>query len=244
MSLGKLLGNDLEYSVKVPTFPLNTDGIDPAATNVLIERVKITNFEDAIVIKPSHKDDSISTCSEHIIVRDVEVYYVVGMSIGTVVPHDNYGCIRDVHFSNITFYHPCKSIYIKTNPGETTFMLPGSGGEITNITYTNIEIHFPLWWNIYIGPQQQKQPGDGPGVGPGCMLYPLGGDADCLTQPLITIADIQIRNLTSHGGFLPPGVMRCNVTNPCRGFVFENVHIHGWWRYFKLIFFLRTRFHN
>ena len=54
MSLGKLIGNDLEYMVTVPTFPLNTDGIDPAGKNVLIERVKITNFDDAVAVKPSH----------------------------------------------------------------------------------------------------------------------------------------------------------------------------------------------
>jgi len=54
----------------------------------------------------------------------------------------------------VTFHHPYKSIYIKTNPGHTTSMLPGSGGEISNITYTDIVIHNPIWWNIYIGPQQ------------------------------------------------------------------------------------------
>jgi len=28
---------------------------------------------------------------------------------------------------------------------------------------------------------------------------------------------------------LPPGVLRCNETNPCTGMVFEDVHITGWW---------------
>ena len=152
MALGRIFGESDYTTFTVPTFPLNTDGIDPAATNVLIERVNITCFDDAVAVKPSHVDDYYSTCSSNITVRDCIVNYGVGMTIGTVVPHDSYGCIRDVHFSNITFHHPCKAIYIKTNPGETTSMLPGSGGEITNITYTNIDIHFPLWWNIYIGP--------------------------------------------------------------------------------------------
>lgn len=35
----------------------------------------------------------------------------------------------------------------------------------------------PVWWNIYIGPQQQKQPDGG---GPGCMVYPL--KENCPTQ--------------------------------------------------------------
>jgi len=120
----------------------------------LIERVKITNDDDAVAIKPSHNTDNISPCSEHIIVRDVEVVRGVGMTIGSVPPRDSYACIRDVHFSNVTFHHPYKAIYIKTNPGTTTSMLPGSGGEISNITYTDITIHNPIWWNIYIGPQQ------------------------------------------------------------------------------------------
>jgi len=107
-------------------------------------------------------------------------------------------------------------------------MLPGSGGEITNIVYDGMTIHSPIWWNIYIGPQQQKQPG---GDGPGCMFYPLGG---CETQPLISMNNIILRNVVSHGGPLTPGVIRCNDTNPCTGFEFTNVHIHGWWRLFGM----------
>ena len=55
---------------------------------------------------------------------------------------------------NIKMYHPFKAIYVKNNPGETTSMVPGSGGEISNILYDNFEIHRPIWWGIYIGPQQ------------------------------------------------------------------------------------------
>jgi len=107
-------------------------------------------------------------------------------------------------------------------------MLPGSGGEITYITYENLEIHNPIWFNIYIGPQQQKQPG---GAGPGCMFYPLG---DCETQPLITMHDITLRNIKSHGGILFPGVIRCNETHPCDNFVWDNVEVFGWFDLFGL----------
>ena len=69
------------------------------------------------------------------------------------------------------------------------------------------------------------------------MLYPLkGGDSTCATQPLITVKDIQLRNITSHGGILPPGVIRCNETHPGTDFVWDNVHIHGWWRILGLGF--------
>lgn len=39
----------------LPMFPLNTDGIDPHGTNILIERVNITCFDDAVAVKASHK---------------------------------------------------------------------------------------------------------------------------------------------------------------------------------------------
>jgi len=38
----------------LPTYPLNTDGIDPWGTNILIERIKITNFDDAVAVKPMY----------------------------------------------------------------------------------------------------------------------------------------------------------------------------------------------
>lgn len=34
--------------------------------------------------------------------------------------------------------------------------------------------------------------------------------------------------------YLPPGVIRCNSTMPCKGFLFDNVNAHGWWRLFRL----------
>jgi polygalacturonase len=42
------------------TFPLNTDGIDPAGTNVNIYNVKITNFDDAVAVKPANKSYKIA----------------------------------------------------------------------------------------------------------------------------------------------------------------------------------------
>lgn len=59
------------------------------------------------------------------------------------------------------------------------------------------------------------------------MTYPFEA---CPTQPLIDVQNITLRNVSSQGGFLPPGIIRCNQTNPCRDMNFENVHIDGWWR--------------
>lgn len=205
-----------DYSINYPTFPLNTDGIDPSGSNVYIHHVKITNFDDAVAVKPASKSNQIAQCAETIVVEDSTVVFGVGMTIGSVPPSSNHACIRDVTFRNIDFHYPIKAVYVKTNPGS-------GSGEIQNITYENLTINFPIWWNIYIGPQQQKQPG---GAGPGCMFYPLGG---CETQPLIDMDNVVLRNITSTGGLLPPGIIRCNETNPCTGFEFTDVQVDGWW---------------
>jgi polygalacturonase len=43
-----------------PVFPLNTDGIDIAGSNVNITRVSITTWDDAVAVKPSHKTDKVA----------------------------------------------------------------------------------------------------------------------------------------------------------------------------------------
>jgi len=41
-----------DLNIEIPMFPLNTDAIDTWARNVTFRRLKITNFDDAIVPKP------------------------------------------------------------------------------------------------------------------------------------------------------------------------------------------------
>lgn len=69
------------------------------------------------------------------------------------------------------------------------------------------------------------------------MLYPL---VPCDTQPLIDVHNITLRNVQQFGSLLPPGIIRCNSTNPCTGFAFENVRAHGWWRIFGLNYFVEN----
>ena len=136
-------------------FPLNTDGVDVKGKNALIERLNITNYDDAVVIKPSDVNKMYTNCSESILVRDCNVWFGVGMEIGSLSASEYYECVRNVTFDSITFNHPLKAIYIKINPAKpnSTFTGANPGGEITNIVYSNIEIHKPIWWAIYIGPQ-------------------------------------------------------------------------------------------
>ena len=130
--------------LELPIFPLNTDGIDADGRNITFRRVKITNFDDAIVAKPGNKGKRIP-CTSDILIEDCEVVFGVGMSIGSIAPSTKHACVSDWTVRNVSFKYPFKAIYIKTNPGEGT-------GEINNILYENITIDTPIWWGIYIGP--------------------------------------------------------------------------------------------
>ena len=52
-----------DFGISYPIFPLNTDGIDPSGTNVRIENVKITNYDDAVAVKPAHNTNKVATCA-------------------------------------------------------------------------------------------------------------------------------------------------------------------------------------
>jgi len=82
------------------------------------------------------------------LIEDCQVTFGVGMTIGSVPPNDGHACVRDITFRNISFEKPFKAVYVKTNPGNH------GDGEITNILYENLRINEPIWWGIYIGPQQ------------------------------------------------------------------------------------------
>merc|ERR1712130_923880 len=124
-------------------------------------------------------------------------------------PHNGTNCIQHTIFRNIVFLSPLKAIYIKTNPGTK------GDGRIFNITYEDIVMYqdpqlFPqhaFLWPIYIGPQQQKEPGGG---GPGCFVDFIR----CPSQPLVNLTNIYLRNVTAVNSIL---------TNPCTDFVFEDV---------------------
>jgi len=57
------------------------------------------------------------------------------------------------------------------------------------------------------------------------MIYPL---EPCETQPRVPITNVTLRNIQTKDVVLTPGIIRCNETNPCHGFVFDNVNIEGW----------------
>jgi len=161
------------------TYPLNTDGIDFAATNVTIYNCNITNYDDAIVAKPCRSTGKYCQCSGNALAYNNFVQYSTGLTIGSVPPHDDVNCVRNVTFRDSAMYRPLKALYIKSNPGES------GTGIIEDITYENISIDQALWWTIYVGPQQQNEPGGGQD-GTGCnFLFPMV--PVCPTQPRVTM---------------------------------------------------------
>lgn len=77
----------LKLEIPLPTFPLNTDGIDFFGKNATFRRLKITNFDDTVVPKPLHGGSWGTNCTQDILVEDCDVTYGVGMTIGSVPPN-------------------------------------------------------------------------------------------------------------------------------------------------------------
>ena len=70
-------------------------------------------------------------------------------------------------------------------------------------------------WPIYIGPQQQKEP-DGTGDG----FWPD-------TNPFVKIRNVILKNIIVKDLLVEPGILRCNLTNPCNNIIFKNLSIYG-----------------
>jgi hypothetical protein len=148
----------------------------------------------------------------------MKIKYGVGMSIGSVTPNND-NCVNNVTFRNIDMETPLKGIYIKTNPVDED--KPGTA-VISNIHYENIKMTNPVWFAVYIGPQQMKEPD---GAGAGCMTYPFG--ADCPTEPAVSISNVTLTHIDISGG-ITPGIVRCDEENPCHGFEFRDVKYSSW----------------
>ena len=106
----KKMLNDAGFidSKGIPTFPLNTDGIDPSASDVHIYNGSITNFDDAVAFKPCRVGNAKCRSCASGLVEDLKVTYSVGMTIGSVPPNGDINCVKDVIFRNIQMDKPLK----------------------------------------------------------------------------------------------------------------------------------------
>ncbi len=204
---------------------LNTDGIDPRGRNIWIHHVNIENDDDSIAVKPSHEGDFIRGtpvfCTENILIED-STLVGFGASVGSVPPSPNHNCVRNVTFRNISMPKTGKGIYVKSNP-QCIAGNPNVTSEITDIVYEDVTITKPLWWPIWVGPQQQHEPGSA--LGSDCALdYPLG---PCPTQGCVSFRGVTLRRVTITDPVFSPGVIKGNSSNPMQGIVLEDVLVQN-----------------
>jgi len=199
-------------------FPLNTDGIDLGVWNATVRNCNITNFDDAIVAKPCNQENTLCKCSGDFKIYNNTITYSVGLAIGSVSPSETHNCVRNVHFYNNSMYRPLKAMYIKSNPGDSGDAI------IENIQYEDLYVKQAVWWLLWVGPQQQRQPGqDSTGCNFMLPFIPI-----CPTQPLVTIRNITFRNVRAEETlpiFEGPGCVLCNASNPCVDMNFHDVNV-------------------
>ena len=199
----------------------NTDGFDVSGTNVWIHDCNIWNDDDCIAVKQQDSHSIHSSCSENMLFERINASGV-GLSIGSVGPSADHSCVRNITFRNCTMYNTFKGIYLKSRPGEE-----GHTGEITNITYENIQIYNASQWAIWFGPQQAAFKG-------ACsLLWPFLPEASCPIPSGITWNNIVLRNITVNHPQISPGVIIGNLSNPMHNVLFDNVivndpSLHPW----------------
>lgn len=90
------------WQLSWPVFPLNTDGVDVAGSNIDIRNINITNYDDAIAIKSSHSDMSVAKdgCSQDIVSENINVRHSFGLSTGSITPNLHHACVRRIKFAN------------------------------------------------------------------------------------------------------------------------------------------------
>jgi polygalacturonase len=197
----------------VPCFPFNTDGIDVEGRDIHVHNVTVNNYDDSVCVKPVYSPGLALgvpiNATENVLVENVVQVIGAGISVGSVPPNLAHPrVVRNVTFRSIVAFDPLKLAYIKTGGGDGT-------GSISDITYDGVTATGAVVSPIYLGPQQQSEP-DGDGAG----WWPQ-------TEPAVSISKVSFRNINVTGGLssLSAGVLRCNISNPCRDITFENVLI-------------------
>ena len=68
----------------------------------------MTNYDDAVAVKPTSSGGILSSCSEDIVIEDIMVHLGVGLTIGSVPPDFGVNCVRNVTFKNSVSTTPIK----------------------------------------------------------------------------------------------------------------------------------------
>lgn len=109
-------------TVSAPSNSPNTDGVDPAGNNYLIENSSISTGDDDIAVKPQN-----SSCSNIVIQNDS-----IGTGHGISVGGETNAGLNGMSVSNVTFNGTTNGLRLKAGIG--------NGGVVQNITYNNISM--------------------------------------------------------------------------------------------------------
>jgi len=201
---------------------LNTDGIDPSGTDIWIHDCKISNDDDSIAVKPSSRggtgvDGTKYDCSQNMLIENMQLVGF-GASIGSVPPSDKRNCVDGITMRNIFMPGTSKGVYVKSNGNDC---IGEVSSQLTNLRFENMTILEPVWWAIFIGPQQQHEPNSALGLD--CaLIYPIAG-SQCPTQGCSDFENITLKDITITNPVLSPGIILGNASNPMRNLVFDNV---------------------
>ena len=159
--------------------------------------MSISNDDDSVAVKPSDGRSPYG-CTRNILVERC-VFTGFGASVGSVPPHADVNCVRNVTFRSISMPGTGKGIYVKSNPtcGFETDRFGrrvAKTAVISDVTYEHVSMVRPWWWAVWIGPQQQHEPGSALGhkcaltynlIGVSNHMGSLGGGhytADCASS--------------------------------------------------------------
>jgi hypothetical protein len=209
-------------SVLLQPEDLNTDGIDPSGVDFYIHDVKISNDDDSIAVKPCQQgqvfvDGTTTDCTRNMFMENMELVGF-GASIGSVPPTVGRKCVDAITMKNVSMPGTGKGIYVKSNGNDC---LEGKTSQLTNLHFENFQIVEPWWYAIWIGPQQQHEPGSDLGLD--CaLIYPLH-DSQCPTQGCSDFENITLKDVLIENPYISPGGIFGNSSNPMRNIVFDNV---------------------
>jgi hypothetical protein len=200
---------------------IHTKGVD-----IYIHDITILNDDDSIGVKPSSKgsvalDGTVYDCTSNILIENA-VLTGFGASIGAVSPSSSRPCVNNVTFRHIQMPYSGKGIYIKSNRNPCTD--PTQSSQLSNLLFEDFLITRPIWWAIWIGPQQQHQPHED--LAGNCALaYPVVDS--CPSPACADFRNITLKDIVIDRPLLSPGVLMGNESNPMLGVVFNNVTVKG-----------------
>jgi len=182
--------------IRAPSNSPNTDGIDiDSTTDVLIERVDISNGDDMIAIKSGMNMPGIlfGRPSENIIIQNSVFANGHGITIGS----ETSGGIRNVTFINLVVSNAIVGPHIKTSRGR--------GAIIEQIVYKNITLSGCNSHVMDVAMNYDK--------------IPVPGNKT--TTPILR--DVLFEDIIADCAV--PGSFDCLPESPCTGFQLQDVHV-------------------